>query len=69
MATLNVSPITAPSDRSLERTGTARTTVQVELSDDARHLLLLDLVRALARQAAAEAWGQANPETSKETTP
>ena len=69
MANPNLSPITATSDRSLDLAGTACATVQVELPDEARSLLLLNLVRALARRAAAEAWGQANHETCKEPAP
>ena len=65
MANLNLSPITATSDRSLDLAGTACATLQVERPDEARNLLLLNLVRALARRAAA-AWGQANLKTCKE---
>jgi len=69
MANFNLSPIIATSGRSLDLAGNACATPQVQLPDEARNLLLLNLVRALARQAAAEAWGQANPKTCKEPAP
>jgi len=69
MAALNIPPITASSDRSLDPAGTACATVQVDLSDERRSLLMLDLVRALARKAAAKALEQAGLETPPENTP
>jgi len=69
MPASNSPPITASSDRSLDPAGTACATVQVDLSDERRSLLMLDLVRALARQAAAKASEQAGLETPPENTP
>ena len=53
----------------LELAGIACASVQVDLSDERRTLLMLDLVRALARQAAAEAWAQAGLATQPENIP
>ncbi len=59
-------PITASSDQSLDMAGNTHASVQVGLADEQRSLLLLDLVRALARQAAGKAWEQAGLATPPE---
>lgn len=69
MAAPKLPPITAFPDQPLALAGTACATLQVALSDERRSLLMLDLVRALARQAAAEAWAQAGLATQPENTP
>ena len=69
MAALQPPLITASPDQPLELAGTACASVQVDLSDERRTLLMLDLVRPLARQAAAEAWAQAGLATQPENIP
>lgn len=69
MASLTPPLIKASSDKHLGLADTACASVQVDLSDERRPLLKLDLVRALARQAAAEAWAQAGLATQPENIP
>ena len=69
MAALQPPLIKASPDQPIELAGTACASVQVDLSDERRTLLTLDLVRALARRAAAEAWAQAGLATQPGNNP
>ncbi len=69
MAALNPLPMTASSDQPLELAEHVCTPVQVDLSDEQQSLLTLRLVRALARQAAAEAWATPGRATQPENIP